>query len=124
MGKMPMPRQAATEFFSWSSLRLCAFALHYFSLFPSPAKAGYPPETEALRRGCRCLCGKGHPEEVNFLIFRRPSAAAPTHARTNAQEPMVNIAPEGAGGSLIEAGAPCARFTEEAGMATGSRFSV
>jgi len=27
MGKMPMPRQARTDSFSFSSLRLCAFAL-------------------------------------------------------------------------------------------------
>jgi len=48
MGKMPMPRQGRTGFFSYPSLRLCAFALTSFSLPPSPAKAGYPPEAEVL----------------------------------------------------------------------------
>jgi len=58
MGKMPMPRQAATESFSPSSLRLSAFALPLASLFPSAAFAGYPPETEAIHetieKGCIC----------------------------------------------------------------------
>jgi len=59
MGKMPMPRQATTKSFSFSSLRLYAFALPFSSLSLSTAKAGYPPETEALqmppdfsRQGC------------------------------------------------------------------------
>jgi len=49
MGKMPMPRQATTESFSFSSPRLCAFALFCFSLLLSPALVGYPPETEGLQ---------------------------------------------------------------------------
>jgi len=46
---MPMPRQVTTESFSSCCRRLRAFALPYSSLFPSPAKAGFPPQTEALQ---------------------------------------------------------------------------
>ena len=46
-----MLRQVTTKFFSSSSLRLCVFALPFFSLFPSPALAWYPPKTEALPQG-------------------------------------------------------------------------
>jgi len=54
VGKMPMPRQATTESFSSLSLRLCAFALFCFSLLPSPALVGYPPETEAIPAEASC----------------------------------------------------------------------
>jgi len=46
---MPMPRQATTQSLAFSFLRLCAFALPFSALFLSTAKAGYPPETEAIR---------------------------------------------------------------------------
>jgi len=49
MGILPMPRQVTTVSFSFSSLRLRAFALICCSLLASSASAGYPPETEALR---------------------------------------------------------------------------
>ncbi len=51
MGKMTMPGQPrhGGVSFSSSSLRLCAFALFFSSLFPSPALAGYSPETEELQ---------------------------------------------------------------------------
>ncbi len=49
MGKMPMPRRTMMASFSFSSLRPCAFALLFSSLFLSTAKAGYPPETESIR---------------------------------------------------------------------------
>jgi len=52
MGKMPMPRQASTESLSSSSLRLGAFALPSSCFLPSPALAGYPPETEAIPSLC------------------------------------------------------------------------
>jgi len=43
MGKMPMPRQARTESFSFSSLRPCVFALPFSSLFPPPPRRGIRP---------------------------------------------------------------------------------
>jgi len=55
MGKMPMPRQVTTESFSSCSRRLRAFALTYFCVFPSPANAGFPAETEALLLGAAAV---------------------------------------------------------------------
>ncbi len=71
MGEMPMPRQATTDSFSSFSQRLSDFALPFSSLFLSIAKAGYPPEIEAIRI-MTFFAGQLLPREVFFLIMQFP----------------------------------------------------
>ena len=71
-----------------------------------------------------CVWGRSYSDEVSFLILSRPIAAAPTHARIKAQEPMANIVCAGLKGSLIAGGGACVLLMEEAGIATGLSFSV
>jgi hypothetical protein len=73
MGRMPMPRHVKTRPFSCSSLRLCAFALHPSSLFPSRTslharESGVTPSGNASLMG-----GTGHGGNV----FSRQDAKAP-----------------------------------------------